>query len=318
MIPRHCSEVGLIKVSFPLTEENILKESVGHILYYNTNYVVLVNGNEWAVAKVLKSKNPGRFKKVEAVEIVSLPEDTGFVKDSTVNVNNPSLMAKIAEKENKETVVVNGEFEHVSFISKEKALPLIVCDFRPPDPPKLVQLVERALDAGRIEKPIKVDFNVLDLNRLATESEKPFVMFPCYTDVSDSQKNVLYLVGNPDLSSIGIDNIVLIGCDLSLRIFKSVYGKTPAFVNMCPLHRAEVIRKKGVKCITRCCKIGEGYLRIGDIAYVSYDPKLCDVEEAIIDLFELRDAKTPTYQLFPALRSVSKMVSILLRNISRT
>jgi hypothetical protein len=318
LIPKHCSEVALINVSFSLSKENILKKSVGHILYYNTNYAVLTNGNERAVVKVYKSKNPGQFKKVESVEIVSLPDETGFVKDLTVNVNNPSLMAKIMEKQNKETVVVNGEFQHVSFVGKEKALPLTVYDFRPPDPPKLVQLVERALDAGRIEKPIKVDFDVFDLNKLAAESEKPFVMFPCYAEVSNSQKKVLYLVGNPNLSSIGIDNIVLIGCDLSLRIFKSTYRKTPAFINMCPLHRAEAVKKKGVKCIARCCKIGKGHLRIGDIAFVSYDPKLSDVEEAIIDLFELRDAKTPSYQLFPALRSVSEMVSILLRRISRT
>jgi hypothetical protein len=310
--------VGLINVSFPLTEENILNKSVGHVLYFNTNYMVLFNGNEWAVAKVHKSKNPGRFKKVEAAEIVSLPRDTIFVKDSTVNVNNPSQMARTAEKENKKTVVVKGEFEHVSFISEEKALPLAVFDFRPPDPPKLVQLVERALDAGRIERPVRADFDVLDLNKLATESEKPFAMFPCYAEVSNSQKKILYLVGNPDLSSIGIDNIVLIGCDLSLRIFKSVYGRKPTFINMCPLHRAEAFKKKGIKCIARCCKIGNGYMRIGDIAYVSYDPKLCDVEEAIIDLFELRDAKTRSYQLFPALRSVSNMMSILLRRISRT
>jgi hypothetical protein len=191
---------------------------------------------------------------------------------------------------------------------------LAVFELVPPSPPKLIELVERALDTGRIKKPIKIVPTILDLNKLAKASDKPFVMFPCHTKDSNCGKNVLPLVGAPNISSIGIDNIALIGCDVTLRIFKAVYGKKPAFIDMCPLHREEVLKKRGIKCIARCDKIAEGHLLIGDTAFVSFDPKLCEVEEAIMDLFELKGVKASSYKTLPALKLIlSSMFSVLRR-----
>jgi hypothetical protein len=90
----------------------------------------------------------------------------------------------------------------------------------------------------------------------------------------------------PDISSIGVDNITLIGCDLSLRTFISLYGKEPKFINTCPKKRTaseEAINKY----LTRCCVIDEEHERRGDIACVSWGAKVSDVEEAILDLFDL-------------------------------
>jgi len=254
------------------------------------------------------------FKKIKRIEIISLPEETGFVKDSTINVNNPSIMARIAESKGKKTVVVQGKFEHISFISNEKPIPLVVIDFVPPSPPKLVELVPKALDTGRIQKPIKMVPNILDLNKLAKKSSKSHVMFSCHAGDSNVGKNVLFLVGKPNISSIGVDNIVHVGCDASLRIFESLYGKKPTFIDICPLHMK---KKKGTKYIARCGKIGEGhYLRIGDTAYVDFDPKLSDVEEAILDLFELERAKTSSYKTLPALKLLISLALTVLRRIS--
>lgn len=326
MFPKHCSEVCFKKISFPLTKENIVKKTVGQIVFHNTNYIVLTNDREWAVARIQKSEkqedqwrsyfSTEMFKRIESIEIISLPEDTGFVKDPTVNVNNPSLMARVAEREGKETVIVHGKFEHISFISNEKPIPLIIYDFSPPNPPKLIDLVPRALDTGRIQKPIKIVPKILNLNKLAKTSGKPFAMFSCHAGDSNFGKNVLFLVGNPDISSIGIDNIVHVGCDASLRIFKSVYGKKPTFIDVCPLHRE---KKKGTKYIARCGKMmPRGHQRIGDTAYVNFDPSLCDVEEAIMDLFEIESVKTSSYKTLPALKFLMSLVLAVLRRISRT
>lgn len=325
LFPKHCSEVCFKKVSFPLTKENMVKKSVGKTVFSHTSYIVLTNGRQWAVARIQNSKmreDHGRsyfstemFKQIGSIEIISLPEDTGFVKDPTVNVNNPSLMAKVAEREGKETVVVHGKFEHISFISNEKTIPLIVFDFEPPNPSKLMDLVPRALDTGRIQKPIKIIPKILNLNKLAKTSGKPFAMFSCHAGDSNFGKNVLFLVGNPDISSIGIDNIVHVGCDASLRIFKSVYGKKPTFIDVCPLHRK---KKKGTKCIARCGKMApRGHQRIGDTAYVNFDPSLCDVEEAIMDIFEIESVKAASYKTLPALKFLMSLVLAVLRRISR-
>jgi hypothetical protein len=101
-----------------------------------------------------------------------------------------------------------------------------------------------------------------------------------------SGENALFLDQAPDISSIGVDNITLIGCDLSLRTFISHYGKEPKFIDMCPRKRSsseEVVNKY----LSRCCFIDEEYERTGDIACVSWGAKVSDVEEAILDLFDL-------------------------------
>lgn len=318
-IPYHCSEVGFKKVSFPLTKENIIKESVGKVVFFHTNFMVLTNKGQWAVIRIEKSKGSGRFKMVKNVEVISLPENTEFVNDPTIDVNNPSSMMKIAEKAKGETVVVKGQFEHVSFIRNESILPLVVFDFTPPSPPKLLELVEKALDIGRIRKPIKIVPDILDLNELAKASDKPFVMFPCHIGDSNCGKKVLFLEEAPDISSIGVDNIALIGCDTSLLIFKSLYGKKPQFVNICPLQRrGRVLNRKGIKCITRCDKISEGHIRIGDTAYVSFDPKIYEVEDALLDLFDLQRVKALTHELVPASKFIISLIANILRRVSHT
>jgi hypothetical protein len=54
-----------------------------------------------------------------------------------------------------------------------------VFDVVPPNPPKLIELAERALGTGRICKPITIVPDILDLNELAQASVTTFTMFPC-------------------------------------------------------------------------------------------------------------------------------------------
>lgn len=163
---------------------------------------------------------------------------------------------------------------------------LKVFDVVPPNPPKLVELVEKALSIGRIGKPIKVVTDILDLNTLTQASKTPFTMFLCYTSELRSGENALFLDQAPDISSVDGDNITLIGCNLSLNIFSSLYGSEPAFINMCPKMRI-AMEQTVYKCITRCCLVDEKHERIGDIAYVPWGAKISDVEEAILHLFDL-------------------------------
>ena len=285
MFPKHCREVSVKKVSFPLTENEIIKRSVGKMVYALTNYIILTNDADWAVIKIERAENQGLFKTIKEVQIISLPKETAFVEDPTVDVLNPSAMVKVAEEERKETIVVKGKFEHVSFVHCEKPTPLIVLDIVPPDPPKLLELVERALSIGRVQEPIKIVPNIIDLRALAEANKTLFTMFPCTTSDLKHRANTLFLDQALEISSIGVENITLIGCDLSLKTFTSLYGKKPAFIDMCPRNR---IVKEGAinRCISRCCIVDEGYERIEGVAYVPWGAKVSEVEEAILDLFE--------------------------------
>ncbi len=332
LLPPHCSSICFKKVSFLLSKENITKNSIGKIVYFNTDYIILLNDTHCAIVKIQKNKigenrqqtqifnkknikslfDTNILERIKKIEIISLPKDTAFISNPTIDVNNANSMARIAETVEQETVVVHGKYDHLSFIKNEKSIPLIVYDFAPPYPPKLLELVERALDSGRIQKPIKIIPNIIDFNKLATASSKQFVMLTCNTSGIKDSKNLLFLVDKPDISSIGAENIALIGCDPSVKIFQALYKKKPILVDICPLH---IKKKKGIKGIARCCKIGKGHNRIGDRVYVDFDSTLYEVEEAMLDLFDIKSVKITSYKILPALEFLISLVLKVLRHV---
>lgn len=286
MIPRRCREVSVRRVSFPLTEDAITKKALGKPAYTASNYVVLNNGRDWAVAKIEKAEGQELFREIKEVKVISLPNNTAYVEDANVNVLNPSAMAKIAEEIGKETVIVRGKFEHVSFVHKETPTPLVVFDVAPPNPPKLVELVGLALGTGRIWKPVKIVPRLVNLNRLARARKTRCAMFPCYASGLKCGKNALYLDQAPDVSKLGVDSITLVGCELSLRTFTTLYGEEPAFIDICPKKKIAE-SDVGESCISRCCAIDEGFEREENAAYVPWGATVGEVEEAIIDLLGL-------------------------------
>jgi hypothetical protein len=278
--------VSVKRVSFPLTENAITKKTLGKLVYTVTNYVILNNGRDWAVARINKVEGRELFLGIKKVEIISLPANTAYVEDASLDVLNPSAMAKIVEEIGKETVIVKGKFEHISFVHKETSTPLIIFDVIPPKPPKLVKLAESALGTGRIRKPIKIVPRLVDLNKLARARKTRYVMFPCHTPTLKCGKNTLYLDQAPDLSKLGLNNITLIGCELSLRTFTTLYREQPTLIDICP---KKIVAQQGVgeKCISRCCAIDKGYEREGNVTYVSWGATVGDVEEAILNLLNL-------------------------------
>ena len=97
-------------------------------------------------------------------------------------------MARLSERAGKKAVIVKGKFEHISFVYDEKPMPLMILEVVPPHTPKLTDLVEKALDTGRINKPIKAVPFILDLAKSAEASDNQIVMFPCLTEDSSSGK----------------------------------------------------------------------------------------------------------------------------------
>ena len=286
MIPRHCREVGVKKVSFRLTKSNIIAEASGKLAYTNTNYMVLNNGSDWAVVKIDKAREQGLFRKIEKMEIVSLPADTVYLENPRVDVQNPSVTVRMAEETGKDALILKGKFEHISFVHKEKTTPLVVFDVVPPNPPKIVELAEAALGTGRIKKPVRIIPKIVDLNEPALTRNTQHVMFPCYASslaILEGVESALYLDQMPGLK-VPANEITLIGCELSMRIFTSLYGEKPAFTDLCPKKR---LKGTSEPCLCRCCMVDEGHVIEENAAYVPWGASIGEVEEAIIDLLGL-------------------------------
>lgn len=274
------------KVPFPITKKNIMKAVAAKSAYTNTNYMVLNNGPDWAVAKIHKAREQGLFQKIDALDIISMPGDTMYLEKPEVDVQNASVMVRMAEETGKDALVVKGKFEHISFVHKEKTTPVVVFDVVPPNPPKIVELTEAALATGRIRKPIRIVPKILDLNELAQKRNTKYVIFPCYASALaglEGVDNAFYLDQIPGLK-VPANEITLIGCELSTRIFTSLYGEKPAYMELCP---KKLVHTVSEACLCRCCLVDEGHGIEGNAAYVPWGASIGEVEEAIIDLLGL-------------------------------
>jgi len=221
MIPDHCKDVSVRYVDFQLTEEEIARNVKGQKAYTRTDHLVLVNGDDVAVIRVEKASKKELFKPILEHEIISLPQNTVMLRDDSIDVLNPSHMARLADEYPGKVVVVEGLFNHVSFVKDLKTFKLRVIDAVPPYPSKMSCLVERALASGYIDHPIVPMIENIDLNDMAKKVTTEGVIFPCRASNMSSDKKFFFLDGTPEIDV----EAQLIGCDLSARIYRSVYRK---------------------------------------------------------------------------------------------
>jgi hypothetical protein len=279
-MPRHCKDVAFKRVDFPLTEQAIRRRFQGERVFTRTEYFILENAGEYAVAAVKRRRGIELFREVSGVEIVSLPADTAFVHDPECDVLSPHAMARKAAAHKEETVVVLGRFEHISFIKggKQPAV-LRVVDVVPPHPSKTVEMVELALRSGMIATPVLVEPVLVDALKLCAGSDAPVIMFPCEAGrLSVDGKPVLYLDKTPPLNPDA--EVLLAGCELSRRIFRKTYHREPGFVNICPRDLARKHFRPGSLHIARCCDVHRVVVEDG-LALVQYGARMEEIIQAI-------------------------------------
>jgi len=106
-------------------------------------------------------------------------------------------------------------------------------------------------------------------------------MFPCRASGLRSERPIYYLDETPDLHH----DITLIGCDLSRRIFRSIYAQEVPTLDMCPQN---LVKDDGTPTIIKCCKVKQGHDIQGNIASVPWGATVLDVAGAIKALFSER------------------------------
>ena len=276
----HCKDVSVREVDFDLTPDAIASEMDCWTAYAKCEYLILRKGDSFAALRVVKEDGIGLFKKVTDYEILSLPEDTDYVRDETIDVLNIPSLALIQSKHPGRAVVIEGMFSHIVYIKDLEPLILNVVDSIPPSPSKLGVLVRKALDSDFIDLPIIVHEDTVDMCSKVSEVKTEGVMFPCKVSGITTDRPTYFLDSDPELKH----EVTLIGCNLSKRIFESLYRYTPEFINVCP---ADNIRTKG-KTIVKCCKVKEGHMIEGDVVKVPWGATVPEIVDAINDIFSLQ------------------------------
>ncbi len=273
----HCKDVSMHDVDIPLDREHISELMRGWTAYVRTDDLVLRNGDSYAVVRLVKSQEPGLFRKVVDFEILSLPEETVYVEEPDMDVLNTPALAALQARHPGKAVVVRGMFSHINFIKDIEPQRLMVVDNVPPSPAKLGVLVDVALGSGFVDHPIVKEERIIDMAEKVSEVRTGAVMFPCR--VSNLHADILFCFLDDAPEDPG--DVTLIGCHLSQRIFRSLYDRDVPFVNVCPADFVE----PGVKTIVKCCKVKQGHELDGDVVRVPWGATVPEVVDAINALF---------------------------------
>lgn len=271
IIPEHCREVSIWDVDFRLDADEIRKKLKGQKAYRRTRYVVLRNKRQFAVVELRKKGTKALFNKILSIKILSLPKDTAFIEDPEVDVLSVPLLARRASRSRKDTVVVKGLFEHVSFVHKLRFKEIRVVEVVPPFPPKLTTLVEMALKTEEIKTPVRTTEELIDIRKLAKIARTKEILFGCEAGgVKIPKKRCLYVDRNPTIS-----DATIVGCDLTKRVAKQLYGKELPFIDICPKN---IVKKPKVPTLIKCCELQKsGFDREGELAMVPWGAKVGDV-----------------------------------------
>jgi len=273
----HCKDVSMREVDIDLDEESIRRLMTGWKAYTRTEFLILKNGGRYAILELHKPDGRGLFKELDDYEIVALPDEIVFHEDPQLDVLNTPALARVQAMYPGKAVIVRGMFSHINFIKDLEPIRFMVVDSIPPTPAKLGVLVDIAFASGYIDIPLVKEERIIDMADKVPLVQTEAVMFPCRVSHLKAEKPFLFLDDAPRLDK----DVTLIGCHLSMRIFKDLYGYEPPFLNVCPADYVD----KDVKTIVKCCKVKNGHVIDGNTVMVPWGATVPEVVDAINALF---------------------------------
>jgi hypothetical protein len=227
---------------------------------------------------VVKASDDPLFSPIVEVEVLAGPEDTALIHAPEVDTGVPTQLARVAAKRAPEArcVVVRGRYEHVNFVFDPAPMPLRVVEIFPPEPPKLVDQVDRVLDVAEDLPPVDVRPELFDLVQLARTRPSDRYLFPCRgSGVAPQGAEVRYLDERP-----ARQEWTLVGCARSREIHRAFYGDEPPSVEICPRELARTREHSG-PTLTKCCLLEEHVERDGLTIVVPWGASLEQVREAL-------------------------------------
>lgn len=286
LVPRRYRGVSVTDVEVPLEPDALRDLFLGREAYRRTAFIVARSAGHAAVLRVRKASDEPLFSPIVEVEVLAGADETAIVHAPHVDTGVPTQLALAAAEHAPDArcVVVQGRYEHVNFILEPEPVRLRVVEVFPPQPPKLVDQVERVLEVAEGLPPVEIEPELVDLVELAGTRPSERYLFPCRgSGAAPPGAEVRYLDERPPRGEW-----TLVGCARSREIHRAFYGDEPPSVEMCPRELARGRAAAG-PTLTKCCLLEEDVERDGLTVVVPWGASLDQVREALVLLCSIAE-----------------------------
>ncbi|PKO84710.1 MAG: hypothetical protein CVU17_00545 [Betaproteobacteria bacterium HGW-Betaproteobacteria-11] len=264
-----------------MTEAAITAHFAGKEAYRRTHFVILHDtGGHHAIVAIDVADREALFSPINHVEVLALPEQCVFVKDPATDCANRSALAELAEGTGvgpDQALICEGKYDHINFIYRPDPIRIRVVEVAPPDPPKLMGLVQQVLSYADLP-PIRPVLERIDLRSLCESINPTAYLVPCRSGgLEDLGAPVHFLDERPEQRL----DWVLVGCERSLQFHRHYYGDEPKRVEMCPRKLAKPV--EGLT-ILKCCLLEFDIEREDNTVIVPWGADLAMVERALREM----------------------------------
>src|SRR5438270_1244859 len=211
-MPGRYRGVSVARVDIPLDEAHLRAHFLGREAYRRTRFIVVRRGDRTAVLRVAKGSEEALFAPISEVEVLAGPPDCAYVVAPEVDTAVPTQVAAVARRlaPGARCAVVQGRYEHVNFMLEPRPVVLRVVEVVPPEPPKLVDQLQRVLAVAEDLPPVELVPVITDLRALAGRMRSGEYLFPCRGSGLTTEGEVSYLDERPAARPW-----VLVGCGRS-------------------------------------------------------------------------------------------------------
>jgi hypothetical protein len=215
------------------------------------------------------------------------PGECVYVHEPDADTAVPSMLAEVARRRapGARAVVVQGRYEHVSFIVEPRPVRIRVREVVPPAPAKLYDQASRVLSTAEDMPPLELVPEVVEFADLAASHPADHYLLPCRgSGVAVAGTRASYLDERPDRQ-----DWTLIGCERSRQIHRWFYGDDSPTVDLCPLKSAVLRDGTDSVLLTKCCLRESGIEQGDGWVSVPWGSTLDQVREALAVLARQRE-----------------------------
>jgi len=261
-----------------MTETAIAGHLLGKEAYRRTHFVILHGAERrHALVAIEVADREALFSPIDHVEVLALPEQCVFVKDPATDCANRSALAELAARNGvgpDRTLICEGKYDHINFIHRPDPLILRVVEVVPPEPPKLMGLVEQVLSYADLP-PIRPVLERIDLRDLCASVSPKHYLVPCRSGGLDELGAPVHFLDERPPERL---DWVLVGCERSLQFHRHYYGDEPLRVEMCP---RRIAGKGDGPTILKCCLLEFDIEWEGNTLIVPWGADLSMIERAL-------------------------------------